>query len=120
MPVVQPTLRIALSTAIILAVMLLAVGTPTQSAADEQPKTCSAKAVTVRGDPSKFEWIARTKAKANWRAKVRAITGLGDPYANWNRAENRQEECDAVPNGTVCEFTGIPCRKGLPAEQPAL
>ncbi len=74
-------------------------------------KTCSDAVVHAAGEPASYEWLARIKTHANWRAKVRSLPGLGDPYANWSRAENSTERCYSGPSGTVCEFTGTPCRK---------
>ncbi len=72
--------------------------------------TCASSPVMARGEESHFAWLAKTKARANWRAKVRAITGLGPDYANWARAEDTEERFLTGPNGTVCAFSGIPCR----------
>lgn len=74
-------------------------------------KVCSDQSVSVRGEPSNLQWLARAKTKANWRAKVRALPGLGDPFAKWERAEDTTEHCVSGPSGTICDFTGIPCRK---------
>ncbi len=72
--------------------------------------TCAASTVTARGEESRFAWLAKTKARANWRAKVRATTGLGPDYANWARARDTEEHCLTGGSGTVCRFTGTPCR----------
>lgn len=72
--------------------------------------TCAPSPVSARGEESRFEWTAKAKTRANWRAKVRAIPSLGPDYANWARAENTEERCLSGPNGTVCTFTGTPCR----------
>lgn len=74
-------------------------------------KSCSDQPVSVRGEASSLQWLARAKAKANWRAKVRTLPDLGDPFAKWERAENAIEHCVSGPSGTICDFTGIPCRK---------
>ena len=71
--------------------------------------TCAGNSVEARGEQSRFEWLAKTKARANWRRKVRALPTLGAPYANWARANNTQERCLTGPLGTVCIFTGTPC-----------
>lgn len=76
-----------------------------------QAKTCSSQAVAARGEPASLTWLARAKAKANWRAKVRALPDLGDPYANWERAEDATEHCVSGPSGTICDLSGLPCRK---------
>jgi hypothetical protein len=71
--------------------------------------TCASSAVEARGEQSRFVWIAKTKARANWRAKVRRTPGLGPTYANWARAENTEERCLTGPLGALCIFTGTPC-----------
>ena len=70
---------------------------------------CADKPVTMQGEPSAFEWLAKTKARADWRSRVRATRGLGTAYANWSLAANREERCRPGPKGTVCVFTGTPC-----------
>jgi len=72
--------------------------------------TCASSPVTARGEESRFVWLAKTKTRANWRAKVRATTSLGPDYANWARAQDTEERCLTGPSGTVCIFSGIPCR----------
>lgn len=71
--------------------------------------TCATDAVEARGEPSRYQWLAKTKARANWRARVRKTPGLGAPYANWARASNTDERCLTGPGGTLCIFTGTPC-----------
>jgi hypothetical protein len=73
--------------------------------------TCASAPVMARGEESRFVWSAKTKAGANWRTKVRVITGLGPDYANWARAQDTEERCLTGPNGTVCTFTGTLCRR---------
>ncbi len=72
--------------------------------------TCAPTPTTARGEESRFMWSAKAKTRANWRAKVRAIPTLGPDYANWARAQDTEERCLSGPNGTVCIFTGRPCR----------
>lgn len=74
-------------------------------------KVCSDQSVSARGEPSSLQWLARAKTKANWRAKVRALPGLGDAFAKWERADDTTEHCVSGPSGTICDFTGVPCRK---------
>ena len=73
--------------------------------------TCAGSPVEARGEPSRFEWLAKTKARANWRRKVRLTPGLGNTFANWAHAENTEERCLTGPAGTLCIFTGLPCLK---------
>ncbi len=63
---------------------------------------CTSAPVTARGEESRFIWLARTKTRANWRAKVRSIPALGPDYANWARAQDTEERCLTGPAGTVC------------------
>jgi hypothetical protein len=72
--------------------------------------TCSSSPIIARGEESQFVWLAKIKTRANWRAKVRAVTSLGPDYANWARAQDTEERCLTGPRGTVCTFTGVPCR----------
>lgn len=74
-------------------------------------KTCANEPVYASGEPASFEWLARIKTHANWRAKVRTKSGLGDPYANWKLAEDTTERCFSGPKGTICQFSGVPCRR---------
>jgi hypothetical protein len=72
--------------------------------------TCAPNAVMARGEESHFMWSAKAKTRANWRAKIRAMPNLGPDYANWARAQDTEERCLSGPSGTVCTFTGRPCR----------
>lgn len=74
-------------------------------------KTCSDSAVSARGEPARFMWLAKTKARANWRRKVRATPDLGSDFANWGNAETSEERCITADDGTVCVFTGYPCKR---------
>ena len=71
---------------------------------------CAPAAVSAHGEPATFQWLARTKARANWRAKVRHLKGLGAPFADWDRAENRTEDCTPSVRGIACTFAATPCR----------
>jgi hypothetical protein len=104
----RETMKITLETlsAIILACLLVPDFPPVAFA-----DTCASGPVTARGEESRFVWVAKTKTRSNWRAKVRAMTDLGPDYANWARAQNTEERCLTGPAGTVCTFTGIPCRR---------
>lgn len=81
------------------------------SAALAAGKTCSDVSVTVHGEQARYVWLAKTKARANWRRKVRATTGLGPDFANWYNAETSEERCITSETGTVCIFTGYPCKR---------
>ena len=84
------------------AILVLPAAAPSRAA-------CAGAPVEARGEQSRFEWLAKTKTRANWRRKVRATPGLGATYANWARAQNTNERCLTGPAGTVCIFTGTPC-----------
>jgi hypothetical protein len=72
--------------------------------------TCAAEAVTARGEAARFMWLAKTKARANWRRKVRATAGLGTEWSVWSNAADTDERCFSGPDGTLCIFTGLPCK----------
>lgn len=80
-------------------------------AAAARADRCASEPVFASGEPASYEWLARIKTHANWRAIVRSMPELGDSYANWERAEDVTERCFSGPAGTVCNFTGRPCRK---------
>ncbi len=90
----------------VLSTVLLAAQATRVSAAP-----CAGSPVEARGEQSRYEWLAKTKARANWRRKVRLTPGLGPTYANWAHAENTEERCLTGPAGTLCIFTGLPCLK---------
>jgi hypothetical protein len=86
----------------------IALGVTPAARADDK---CAELPLTAQGEPSRFEWLARTKARANWRSRVRATKQLGADYSGWSRAQNRDERCDAANDGVVvCSFTGTPCK----------
>jgi len=72
--------------------------------------TCAERPVTTRGEPSRFEVLAKVKARGNWRAKVRAIPTLGANYANWNKALAAEYRCVHNDSEYVCTATAYPCR----------
>lgn len=88
---------------VMMIVLIATFPSPARSA------TCASQPVEARGEQSRFEWLAKAKAKANWRAKVRRTSGLGAKYSVWSRAENTEEKCLKGPAGTVCFFAGTPC-----------
>ena len=92
----------------ILAAATLAAQSAMTSA--QAAKSCSDISVSARGEPARFMWLAKTKARANWRRKVRATPGLGTGFSNWGDAETSEERCLTSEDGTVCIFTGYPCR----------
>jgi len=82
----------------------LAVGNPASAA------TCADKPVTARGDSSRFEVLAKAKARGNWRAKVRAMPALGAAYADFNKALAADYRCSEKNGRHVCVAVAHPCR----------
>ncbi len=70
---------------------------------------CVADAVTVTGEPARYQWLALVKARANWRRRVRLNPNLGDRYANWYRAQDGVERCVSANAGVACTLSGRPC-----------
>lgn len=97
------------SRAVLCAVSCVLACVAGQTAAVAQ-SICAQAVVTARGEPSRLAWAARAKARANWRARVRAMPGLGARYANWARASNAEERCIRGPAGSACTASAIPCR----------
>jgi hypothetical protein len=99
----MPAIRFLVSAA--LAVWLLtAVSGPAAAA------TCADLPVTARGDPSRFEVLAKAKARGNWRAKVRTLPELGAPYADWYRALAAEYRCSQKDGQLECTAVAVPCR----------
>ena len=99
----MPAIRFLLSAP--LAVWLVAVTAGPAAAA-----SCADQQVSARGDPSRFEVLAKAKARGNWRAKVRAMPGLGAAYADFNKALAADYRCDQKDGRHVCVAVGHPCR----------
>lgn len=72
--------------------------------------TCSEETVQARGEPSRFEAVAKLKARGNWRAHVRAHPKFGPDYANWSIAASADYSCADVKSGTACTAIARPCR----------
>ncbi|HRY06453.1 MAG TPA: hypothetical protein P5114_04990 [Hyphomicrobiaceae bacterium] len=89
---------------------MMAVATLASGALAQETKSCSGNPVMARGEASSFEWLAKTKARANWRHRVRSTPELGALYADWKLAANLEESCLVGPEGTVCTITAVPCR----------
>ncbi len=93
----------------IAALLLAAASSPFLISSPVKAGVCAQTSVMARGEESRFVWMAKVKARALWRQKVRAMPGLGPNYANWARAQNTEERCLTGGAGTVCIFTGTPC-----------
>ena len=87
-----------------LSLLLFLINSSIILASPAQAGACAASAVSARGEESRFVWLAKTKARANWRRKVRSMTELGPGYANWAHAENTEERCLSGPSNTVCNL----------------
>jgi hypothetical protein len=72
--------------------------------------SCSDEAVQARGEPSRFETVAKLKARGNWPAHVRAHPNFGPDYANWSIAASADYICADVKGGTACTAIARPCR----------
>ena len=72
--------------------------------------SCADRPVSARGDPSRFELLAKAKARGNWRAKVRAMPTLGAAYADWSRALAPDYRCSQEGGQHVCTAVAYPCR----------
>ena len=87
------------------ALLLLAlVRTPAVAA------TCAERPVSARGEPSRYEVLAKAKARANWRAKVRAMPQLGAAYANFSKALAADYRCSHADGRYLCIASAHPCR----------
>jgi hypothetical protein len=73
--------------------------------------TCSEETVQARGEPSRFETIAKAKARGNWRAHVRALPKFGPLYANWSIAAGADYTCSEGKDGYACVAIARPCRE---------
>ena len=71
---------------------------------------CADRPISACGDPSRFELLAKAKARGNWRAKVRAMPTLGAAYANWSRALAADYRCERKDSLYVCTAVAHPCR----------
>jgi hypothetical protein len=73
--------------------------------------TCSERTVSARGESSRYEALAKAKARGNWRAQVRALPGLGPLYATWSIAEAARYECSERGGRFTCTAVARPCRR---------
>jgi hypothetical protein len=73
--------------------------------------TCSERTVSARGEPARFEVLAKAKARGNWRAQVRALPGLGPLYATWSIAEGAHYDCLEREGRFTCTAIAHPCRR---------
>lgn len=73
-------------------------------------KTCAERPVMARGEPSRFEVLAKTKARANWRARVRATPALGAAYADFSKALAPEYRCTEAGSRFTCTAIAHPCR----------
>ena len=99
------TVRLAAS--LLTTILLFLAATTSAFAAGN----CAASPVSARGEPASFEWLAKTKARSNWRPRVRGTKALGEAYSTWNRADSRDERCTTSARGIVCTFTATPCHR---------
>ena len=81
------------------------------STAPANAATCADRTVQARGEPSRFEALAKAKARGNWRAQVRALPALGPLYANWSIAQAADYQCTDDKAGYTCTAVARPCRE---------
>jgi hypothetical protein len=93
----------------VIALALVATGFVAGSPANAL--TCSDQVVQARGEPSRFEVIAKAKARGNWRAQVRALPHFGALYANWSIAASADYACTEEQGGIMCTAMARPCRE---------
>jgi hypothetical protein len=79
-------------------------------ASSAEAATCSERTVSARGEPARYEVLAKAKARGNWRAQVRALPGLGPLYAAWSIAEVAHYECSERDGRFACTAIARPCR----------
>ena len=72
--------------------------------------SCADRPVQARGEPSRFEVLAKAKARGNWRAQVRAMPAFGAPYSNWSRAMDADYRCGNAEGQYTCTAVARPCR----------
>src|SRR4029079_15533208 len=100
----MPAIPFIVPTATAVWLLAAAIG-PAAAAA-----TCADKPVTARGDASRFEVLAKAKARGNWRAKVRAMPTLGAAYADWYKALAADYNCNTSDGLHTCTAVAHPCR----------
>lgn len=101
----QDRLSISACALVALLAVMCAPGAPANAA------TCADRAVQARGEPSRFEALAKAKARGNWRAQVRAMPTLGPLYANWSIALEADYKCSEDKSGYACSAVARPCRQ---------
>jgi uncharacterized protein YkwD len=98
--------RLSISTWALVAMVAITIpASPPAHAA-----TCADRTVQARGEPSRFEALAKAKARGNWRAQVRAMPALGPLYANWSIAQAADYQCSDDKSGYTCTAVARPCR----------
>lgn len=97
--------RLSISACAVLAA-LCAPGAPASAA------TCADRTVQARGEPSRFEALAKAKARGNWRAQVRAMPSLGPLYANWSIALEADYKCSEDKSGYAWSLPQVATAQG--------
>lgn len=87
-----------------------------QAAPPSQANTCSGQTISAVGVPSSLLFLAKSRAKAAWRAKVTATPGLGPDWIAWGIAQGRNFDCQPLQPGgglfarKACAATATPCK----------
>lgn len=96
--------------AIVLAAAAFTAGIAATPPGRAAAATCAEQPVSARGEASRFEVLAKAKARGNWRAKVRAMPTLGAAYANWSKALAADYRCSQKDGSIRCTAVAYPCR----------
>ena len=72
-----------------------------------QPR-CGPRSVSATGTPGLFHFTGQRYARQAWSAKVRAE--LGEPFAAWGRATDRNIECVRADGRYLCSASATPCK----------
>jgi hypothetical protein len=99
-----------------LAIVLITLAAAPAASGSAAAAECSHRQITAQGAPASFAFLARSRAKAAWRAAVTQAEGLGADYAVWGIAEARSFTCTAqwragaVLAEQTCIASAAPCR----------
>jgi hypothetical protein len=100
----MPAIRFPVPSAVASAWLLITTAAPAVAA------NCANQPVSARGDASRYEVLAKAKARGNWRAKVRAMPTLGAAYADWYKALAADYNCNTSDGLHTCTAVAHPCR----------
>ncbi len=76
----------------------------------EAAQMCAGRKITATGVPSNLTFLARSRAKTAWIAKVSADPRLGPTYAQWLKSQDRRTVCRKIDTQSICIAAALPCR----------